>query len=325
MAIADSTLTAIQNKVRRLTRSPSVNQLTNAELNQYINTFVLYDFPEHLRLFTLHVPAQMTLSPYQDTYDLASITLPSDPTVTLTNEFITINPPMYVGGRQALFTQSREQFYNLFPNIQSIVAVGAGDGATTNFQFTIAGGYLLQDNFSVTSITTANVGLICGDDGSGVLGGDGVGTIDYVTGAVNVTFNTAPGVGQPVNAHYVQYQASQPTAILFFGQVITVRPVPDDSYLLNFEVYLPPLELLASNQSPVLNQWWQYIAYGAAKKVFEDRMDLESVQQIMPEYKQQERLVLRTTIVQNTNERVATIYTEQTNFGNGFNNFYNSF
>jgi hypothetical protein len=49
-------------------------------------------------------------------------------------------------------------------------------------------------------------------------------------------------------------------------------------------------------------------------------MDMDSVTMIMPEFKKQEALCLRKTIVQNTNERVATIYTESngTNGANGF-------
>lgn len=48
MAIA---LADIQAKIRRLTRSPSLQQLSDATLNNYIDTFILYDMPEHLRLF----------------------------------------------------------------------------------------------------------------------------------------------------------------------------------------------------------------------------------------------------------------------------------
>jgi hypothetical protein len=81
---------------------------------------------------------------------------------------------------------------------------------------------------------------------------------------------------------------------------------------VNLEAYVLPTVLLANNTAPDIQQWWQYIAYGSAKKIFEDRMDLESVQQIMPEFKMQESLVIRKTIKQYTNERTATIYTEQT-------------
>jgi len=44
-----STLEQIRIKVRRLTRSPSTSQITDASINDYINTFILYDFPEHLK------------------------------------------------------------------------------------------------------------------------------------------------------------------------------------------------------------------------------------------------------------------------------------
>jgi len=66
---------------------------------------------------------------------------------------------------------------------------------------------------------------------------------------------------------------------------------------------------------PQIAQWWQYIAYGASKKVFEDRFDFDSVQQIMPEFKQQEAFVLSTTACQQVNERTVTIYTQGRNFG----------
>jgi hypothetical protein len=78
------------------------------------------------------------------------------------------------------------------------------------------------------------------------------------------------------------------------------------------EAYVQPTELLSSNQTPELREWWQYIAYGTAKKVFEDRMDIDSVQLIMPEFKTQERLCLRRTLVQQTSQRSQTIYTDQT-------------
>ena len=74
---------------------------------------------------------------------------------------------------------------------------------------------------------------------------------------------------------------------------------------------------------PELSEYWQYIAYGAAKKIFEDRMDQESVQLIMPEFKEQETLIQRRTIDQQSNERSATIYTENVGptpggFGSGW-------
>ena len=95
------------------------------------------------------------------------------------------------------------------------------------------------------------------------------------------------------------------------------------------EVFIQPTELLSLGQTPELEEWWQYIAWQASKKVFEDRMDYDSINLIMPSLKEQEMLINRRTIVQQTSQRTSTIYTEQTStsaqynggFGNGGGSF----
>jgi hypothetical protein len=144
-----------------------------------------------------------------------------------------------------------------------------------------------------------------------------LGTLNYVTGAYTMTFPVAPGVGIAVNSQTVPFVAARPQAILYYDDSFVVRPVPDQPYPITMEVYCRPTELLAGAQLPDVSEWWQYIAYGAAKKVFEDRLDTESIQMIMPEFKNQERLVLRRTIINDSNERVATIYTEQVDISSG--------
>jgi len=96
----------------------------------------------------------------------------------------------------------------------------------------------------------------------------------------------------------------------YYDSTILLRPVPDQVYRVQMEVYARPTYLLETNQSPQLEEWWQYIAYGAAKKVLEDRMDMDTVQLIMPEFKKQENLILRRTIVEMTSQRASTIYTQ---------------
>jgi hypothetical protein len=146
--------------------------------------------------------------------------------------------------------------------------------------------------------------------------------INYVTGQYVVTFIAPPGIGTMINSQTVPLQISLPQALLFYDGKFIVRPVPDQPYKINMEVYTQPTELLSSGQSPDLQEWWQYIAYGASKKIFEDRMDLDSVQSIMPEFKMQERLCLRRSIVQQTSQRTSTIYTDQSStagaYGPGF-------
>lgn len=317
--MANSTLDAIRKKVRRLTRSPSESQITTAEIDEYVNTFVLYDFPEELRLFTLRTTLTFYTEPNIDTY--LSSTTPE--LIDFKDQYINVHNPVYIAGRKVPLFQSREQFYNLYPLTNSLQDVATGDGVTTLFAGTLSTVPVLRNNVTFSAIDINDNGLAAYDDGIGNFLNDGVGTIDYETGAWSITFAVAPKASTAIQAQVIHYQPNLPTSILYHENQFVVRPVPDRPYAVNMEVDRQPSELLIAGDTPELDQWWQYIALGTAKKVFEDRSDMDSVKLIMPELKRQEILVLRRTIVQQTKERVATIYTDGVNNGydnNGFGN-----
>ncbi len=326
-----SDLSAIRIKVRRITRSPSISQITTADIDEYINTFILYDFPEELRLFSFRTTLNFYTQPNKDVYTGTDIGININ---TITNIF----EPIYLAGFEGFYSQSRTEFFRIYPFNNSVTDTGLrGDGVTTAFTGILPNGLgpYLQNNVTFSSIDANNNGLALADIPFNSQSGnllvpplpavapivlDPVNNINYLTGAFSLTFGTAPALNQPINSAVVPYSAARPDSMLFFDNKFTIRPVPDDVYQINLEYDMRPTALLTMGQSPELEQWWQYIAYGASKKVFEDRMDLDSIAQIMPELKRQERLVLRRTIVQQTNERVATIYTDQTAgaFGSGF-------
>lgn len=364
--MAGNTLASIEQKVRRLTRSPSTSQLTVADLDNYINTFVLYDFPEQLRTFNLRIPFNFWCQPFQDVYpiDIAGFggaTLASSqPLYNFQNKYLTIHPPVFVAGYQAMYSQSRDQFFSVYPLTNSIAAIpGIGDNITTSYSGVINAAQsvipsnltqqvvLLRNNVLFSSVDLNGNGLAMIDrpvldqtTGNPTPYGNlypqnavpttplltpapyspGVGSIllnnyiNYVTGAFTVTFQTAPATGELINSQTVPQIITLPQAMLFYGNQITLRPVPDQPYQINFEVYKRPTELLAQNQSPELEEYWQFIAYGAARKILQDRLDMDSVNLLEPEFREQMRLCLRRSIVQYTNERTATIYTEQTSY-----------
>jgi hypothetical protein len=337
--MADSTLQAIRTKVRRLTRSLSEDILPTTDIDNYVNTFVLYDFPEHLRLFNLLSTFTFYTEPYQDVYTTSTDI--NSPFFNFINNVITVNPPIYIAGYQALFMESESQFYGIYPKLATIASIGiAGDGSTTQFSgvvtsaqsnvpptVTLQGTILVKNQVLFSSIANDSSGLamidypISASIGNLYVPGtaptstsvqDPNNYINYLTGQFVVTFVSAPGVGQPINSQTLPQVASLPQAMLFYDGSFTLRPIPDQPYAVTMEVFIQPTQLLTSNQSPDLAEWWQYIAYGAAKKVFEDRMDLESVAQILPEFTKQQNLINRRTIVQQTTQRTQTIYTQDT-------------
>lgn len=366
IAPPNSTLAAIEQKVRRLTRSPSEAQLTDTDLDNYINTFMVYDFPEQIRTFNLRTVFRFWCNPYQDRY-ITDTTLPMDNVLyNFQNKYISIEQPLYIAGFQSLYSQSRTEFFGIYPNVNSIVFTGLyGDGATTTFTGVVQlqntqSNFVLNPtvNTQQTTVLTQNEVLFDSIDSTGLgismvdvpvidttSGNNTVNgnlyppgqrpampptavtannTINYITGQFTVTFQnaagtpSAPGAGQAINAQVVAQITSMPQAMLYYNNTIYLRPVPDQPYQINFEAYMRPTALLSESQSPQLEEWWQYVAYGSAKKIFEDRMDTDSVAQIMPEFKTQERLCNRRTIVQYTNQRTSTIYVDQTSNGAGW-------
>ena len=313
-----SSLSAIRYKVRRLTRSPSTAQLTNAQIDEQINNFVLYDFPE----FTVDTPLKFYLAPNIDRYYDNPYTATS-PLYGFKNTYLSVKEPFYVGGTRIAFTQSQDQFYGLYPKNTCEVSLGTGDGVTTNFTGTLSNHPFLPTSINISTINTngdsikvkdvpaADIYTVY-DRSTGVLrnadSATNRGTINYLTGVYDITFGSTPANGEDIVFQAETYTTGKPTCVLYLNNVLTFRPVPDKSYNVEMIGFKRPSEMLAAGVTPDISQWWQYIAYGAAKKIFEDRMDVESVNIIYPEFMRQRSLVLQRLVVQQSSGRTATIY-----------------
>lgn len=331
-------LATIRTKVRRLTRSPSEAQITTTQIDEYINTFLLYDMPQHLKLFDYHKTLQWYTTPNIGVY--STVTNNTHPLYDFKNKYTKIEQPVYIGGYQVIYSQSRDELFNIYPQIQNQQRIGTGDGINFNFAGTLSYTPIVQNSVLFSSLSTTGTPIQLVDDpivtinGADRVSGNLIkpndplvlGNINYLTGAYVLFFGGVPASGQPVYAQYQPYAPARPLYICFFNNEFILRPIPDKSYIVNMEVDVIPTVLLEAGDVPELNQYWQYIAYGAAKKVFEDRMDMESVQMITPEFKEQEMLVQRKTVNLLTNTRVPTIYSEMGRWagagwwGNGFNN-----
>lgn len=332
----NSTLAAIKNKIRLITRSPDTDQLTESALEQYINTAILYEFPETLRLFNLRRNFTFYTQPNVDVYE-SNTTNPDDPLYDFTNRYITIHPPVYVGGIQIQFTQSQQQFFSYWPENQYMTTVGNGDGVTTAFSGTLSTFPVLRNEVNFTSIDALGNGMVLYDipvpgetlTGNLFVSGNNAlaGVINYITGQFNISFPNPPDTNIPVRCQAWPYRPAIPTIMLFFDGKFTLRPVPDQSYRVQMEVFVQPTQLLTDSQVPELSEWWEFISYLAARKIFEDRMDNNSIAEIQPHLNRYEKLVLRRTLVQQSNERATTIY----NYGssnspfNWGNNYWGTF
>ncbi len=141
------------------------------------------------------------------------------------------------------------------------------------------------------------------------------GTVNYVTTQMTVNFPVAPASGSMVNVWAATYQVGRPYNLLFWNNELTIRPVPDNVYLCEVEAFQTPVQFMQVTDNPTLNQWSQYIAFGAACEILRDRQDMEGVANLQEGFKRQEALVLERQAVEEIFQPNITMF-NSTNTGN---------
>ena len=304
-----STLEKIKIKIRRITRNASSAQLSDSEIENYVNTFILYDMPANIKLDSLTEVITFFTVPNVDTYD-TNTTDTDHPLYNFKNKYTNVREPVYIAGIRASYYQSVEEFHNIYPASNGKVSIGTGDGLITNFTGTLSDAPVLPSQVTVSSKDTVGNALLAYDDGEGGFIGDAsaLSTFNYSTSQYYVSFTAAPAAGEDIWMQTVAYTAGKPNSLLFFNDKFTIKPVPDIAYRIEILAYKRPTQMLVNSQLPELSEWWEYIALGAGIKVLQDRLDMETVALLMPIFKQQEILIGRRKIMQNSEKRSVTIY-----------------
>lgn len=298
--MANSDLASIRKKVRRLTGRPSENQLSTSDIDDYINTFYRWDLPAELKLLDLKKTYSFITEPDIDIYDFTP------------NDINTIEPPVYVGGNIAAFTQNREYFFSANPEIQADYILTTGANVVGPYTATVNATPIKRNRVIVSTVDVSGASLTATDAlTEGVLAGDVLAgaTIDYDTGVIaNLNFTGIIGSGTKIMVQYINYSPSRPSSVLFYDNKIQLSPVPDKAYRVMFDAYVNPTALAAATSEPELRQWWQLIALGAAMKIFEDNLDMENYGKVRMFYEEQLVLVDRKTTKELSLKRVETIY-----------------
>lgn len=163
------------------------------------------------------------------------------------------------------------------------------------------------------------------DDGFGNLIGDCFsGTINYASGQIsNLVFTEIIPGGASIQIQYNPVVPTIPLSILFFQNQFTLRPVPDRGYTIELVAYRQPSQALmagmAESGTPELSEWWECIACGASKKIFEDRLDSDGIAFMDKMLRERYDLIQSRTYAQLGKQRINTIFDNQNsqNYGAG--------
>lgn len=143
-------------------------------------------------------------------------------------------------------------------------------------------------------------------------------TINYQTGEITgLVFAQAIPQGTPIQIQYNPKQFSIPLSIMFYQNQFTLAPVPDAGYTVELTCYRQPIQaLIAADMAgnPELSEWWEILAVGAAKKIFENRLDTEGIIFIDKMLKERYDIIETRTYAQIGQQQIKTIYSDQLNY-----------
>lgn len=294
-------LSAIQSKVRRLTGRLSINQLSDINLNEYINNYYQYRFPEEYRSFNLKTTYEINLEPNVQEY-----TFPS-------NEYISVENPCYVSGYKLNYMQDVQAFYSMFSVIKEKNTLTSGTGIAGPYAGLIGKTPIIKGSVFISTVDALGNSLLAVDNGLGsfidendvAIAGS---TLDYETGVITgITFTAVVPAAETIYVQFLPYQAARPTSVLFFDDTFKFWPIPDTAYQFTITAYVRPTYILAG-QSPLLNEWWELISYGAALDILGDTLDMDGYAKVKAMFDHQMCLAERRTIKQLSNQRAKTIY-----------------
>jgi hypothetical protein len=133
-------------------------------------------------------------------------------------------------------------------------------------------------------------------------------TINYLTGQAIVNFPTSVPAGAQINGQCFFFQTGLPRAVLYYNNILTIRPPPDRQYLIELDAYLSPAAFLVNANPVQFGYMSEYLARGAARKILSDTGDIEQLQFYEPLFREQEQLVWKRSQRQFTSTRTQTLY-----------------
>lgn len=337
------TLDDIITKARKLSGTATDFQLTDAQIIDYVNSFYLYDFPAQFRslklkdIYTFNTIRGINVYPF----DSEGYTTIQQPVTCAKRPIQLFQSPNNFWGMWynwqfqqnfAIGTGNIGTTYTgIAQNTPIIRSVNNNPGTIQPLPYPgIPYPASRVQNILITVNNSLGNTLNVTDDGFGNLIGNidpaGVNTINYETGAISVKFGDGINpisvtAGQSIQLQYIPTNMTIPQGVLFFQNQFTFMPCPDQGYTIEMVAYRQPSQALLKSQegtedltgTPELIEWWECLACGAAKKIYEDRLDTDGIMVMDKMLEERYQVAYTRTYAELGKQQAQTIFRDQLN------------
>jgi hypothetical protein len=288
------TLQTLRREVRQITGFVSSSQIEDSEINDFINRFYQNTLPSELNLPSLSSFWNFNTRKNVDTY--------SNPTSNYT-----LDNPATINGEPAVIYTDASFFYNDYPQYFQRQNIGSGTGTVSNYTGILSDVTIYASTgITITdSIETFTYVSLAGDviTLTGDLGGTA--TVNRVTGAYNITFNSNVPLNNNIYISYEYYTPEQPISLLLYGNQVTLRPIPDSVYSIKVAISSVPTALTLDTSTLIDDSWGELISYGASRDILNARNSQLAAQNIFSPYMEAKSRASIKFIKQNNAARVA--------------------
>lgn len=292
--MAQWTLGDIREKVRHITGRFSPDEISNAQLDKFINDYYQLTFPQEVQLESKQTYYEFLTQPNQCYYQQPlSLYSSFAPNATCNNL-----PLVWYQDLNLFYQESRFQYIFKTPWV--------GNGVQQHFTFQVTGFPIMPGTLTISSSqeTFEDTNQNWSSTNVTILGSQkGAALVNYASGLIDVTFANAPLNLEPIHVNYVLFSPRRPLSILCFNNQFQLFPVPDQVYKIRMQASQIVKPLVLSSDTPELNEWGLCIAYGASREIFSSFGEMEAYAEITLLYQEQVKYILKRTLMQLMNER----------------------
>jgi hypothetical protein len=338
-----SELSNVITWVRRIIKSPSDAQITDATIQEYINRFYIYDAPARVQLFDLKRQYTFETLPYVQKYMFPY------------TEYQLGQPPVYCDGVQIGYTESNREFFNYCPEFVSNQQPFLGNGTPGPYTTVFGSDQLINTpplnstrpilrgftdamgNFEpfvfINAVDDAGIMHYIVDDGNGILNETdkefqvvttSAGVVDYVLGTATFTFAEPIPATNIITTLTSPFAPGIPRMMLFFNNIMTMYPVPRRPHKIQLDAYVTPAQFLNTSDFIPFTYMSEYLAVGAARKILRDNADTDLFDFYSAQLREIECQVLRRSERQRSTQRTPTIFAPASGSGH-WNTFYSNY